>query len=326
MVRVNSAAQKQNLWCCGDICPAGSETVCKSSRTGAVTLWALVLSVSLHLVLFSVFALVRFSTSSASASSAVAATLNLAQVKKIAESSPVIPKPKIKRSQSMPNSSNPVFKPFDLSMPETKPSSQTVHMPDVPAIEMLTISSGSILPERTEFFGSSTALRKICYVVDCSGSMHGLFGRVREQLNSSVQNLQQDQYFNIIFFRNGQLLELTDGRLMRATPKAKSAAIKFINQIQPGGTTNPLDALKRAMQLHDGTAKAPQLIYFLTDGLDFQQHADGTRRFPLLVENLRKTLAPTTRINTIGFWAEYNDQKILQAVAKHSGGEFINAD
>ena len=226
----------------------------------------------------------------------------------------------------MPNSSKPVFEPLDLSLPKTKASSQAVDMPDVPASEMLTISSGGILPERTEFFGSSTALRKICYVVDCSGSMHGLFGRVREQLNSSVQDLQQDQYFNIIFFRNGQLLELADGRLMRAIPKAKSAAIKFINQVQPGGTTNPLDALKRAMQLRDGMGNAPQLIYFLTDGLDFEQRTDGTRRFSLQVENFRKTLAPATKINTIGFWAEYDDQKILQVVAKYSGGEFVNAD
>lgn len=326
MVRVESAKRKQCVWYFRDICSVGSETIFKSSRTGALTLWALLLSVSLHLVLFSVFALVRFSTSSALASSTVPATLNLAQVKKIAESSPVIPKPKIKRSQLTPNLSNPAFRSFDLSVPKTKPSSQGVHMPEVAAGEMLAISSGSLLPERTEFFGVSTTLRKICYVVDCSGSMHGLFGRVREQLKSSVQDLQQDQYFNIIFFRNGQLLELTDGRLMRATPKAKSTAFKFINQVQPGGTTNPLDALKRAMQLRDGTGKAPQLIYFLTDGLDFEQRADGSRRFSLLVENLRETLAPETRINTIGFWAEYNDQKILQVVAKHSGGEFVNAD
>lgn len=310
MVRVNWAMQKQYLRCCG----------------GAVSLWALVLSVIVHLVLFSVFALVRFSESTASASSGVVATLSLAQVKKIIESSPVIPKPKIKRSPLMSNPSNQVFKTPDFSIPQTKPSSQAIDMPDVSVSGMQTIIPGDILPERTEFFGSSTALRKICYVVDCSGSMHGLFGRVRKQLNSSIQDLQQDQYFNIIFFRNGKLFELTDGRLMRATAKAKSAAIKFVNQTQPGGTTNPLDALKRAMQLRDGMGKAPQLIYFLTDGLDLKQRTDGNQKFSLQVENLRKMLAPATRINTIGFWAEYEDQKILQVVAKHSGGVFVNAD
>jgi hypothetical protein len=76
------------------------------------------------------------------------------------------------------------------------------------------------------------------------------------------------------------------------------------------------------MHVRDSSDKGPQLIYFLTDGLDLDRvDAAG---FGQLVEDLRKNLAPATKINTIGFWAQPDDYEILQTVAQRTGGEFTN--
>jgi hypothetical protein len=76
------------------------------------------------------------------------------------------------------------------------------------------------------------------------------------------------------------------------------------------------------MRVRDRADKGPQLIYFLTDGLDLDRV--DTAGFGLLVENLRKNLAPATKINTIGFWAQVDDCEILQAVAQRTSEPAAN--
>jgi hypothetical protein len=36
-----------------------------------------------------------------------------------------------------------------------------------------------------------------------------------------------------------------------------------------------------------------------------------------------RSFAPKTQINTIGFWPAEQDRKLLEAIAKDSGGEFV---
>ena len=187
------------------------------------------------------------------------------------------------------------------------------------------LPGGSVLPAVSGFFGHVTDERKICYAVDCSGSMHGRFGMVRQELKDSIAGLEADRYFHIIFFLEGdKLLESGGGKLTRATEKAKSAAFDFIDSARPSGQTNAKNALKRAMQIRDDSGDGPGMIYFLTDGFDLA--GPGAAGFAAVIENLRKELAPSARINTIGFWAHPTDCMILQAVARQSGGRFINIE
>ena len=294
------------------------------NRRGSITMWAWMLSVAVHLILLAVFALVRFSLVPDGPSFAVTPAVTVAQIEQIKKHSRILPKPKIKsyllnRTRSRRNeiefSPAARIKPFDKQhrLPETLATG---------GIELL-VGVRPLKPG-TQFFGQATNLRKICYVVDCSGSMQGLFNRVRKQLKSSIAKLQHDHYFYIIFFGGDHLLESGRGQLLRATPKTKLAAYSFIDTVRPAGATNALAAIERAMQLRDPDGKGPQLIYFLTDGLDLERLDNAD--FDLLVENLRKNLAPEIKINTIGFWAQNDDCRVLQAVAQRCGGRFTNVD
>ena len=181
------------------------------------------------------------------------------------------------------------------------------------------VAGSAILPSGIEFFGSWTDQRKICYLVDCSGSMQGIFGRVKKQLKDSVMALQADQYFCIIFFGSNRLFEFGDGRLRRATKLTKSQACDFIESIQPAGQTNAAMALKRAIQIRDSKGKRPSLIYFLTDG--FELTAKDQNSFIRKVEILLRKSAPQTKINTIGFRPQDDDRKMLETIAKQSKGQ-----
>lgn len=286
----------------------------------SVTAWAWAVSIGFHLVLLAVFAVVRFSYASESAP-AVSPQASLARIKAIADSTPIVQKPKVRSRIRLSRSRKT---PVDLvNRDRIKPFPQTFQKSKL----SITIEAGgsigrSMDSARTGFFGSFTELRKICYVVDCSGSMLGFFGRVRAQLKSSIVALQPDQYFYIIFFRGDSLVESGYGLLVRATPKAKADAYRFIDNAKLGGPTNALAAIERAMKIRGPQGKSPEQIYFLTDGFDLQGRNDSG--FGLMIENTRKTLAPSARINTIGFGIKPADEKILRDVADSSGGEFVN--
>lgn len=292
-----------------------------SFRKAKITTLAWTLSIAVHVVLLSIFAIVKFSNNTAPQPSAVP-KVHLSQLSSVMNMSPVLPKPKIKDLLSQSNVAAGK-RPIEFSSgPAVRPAHSSGGL--------ATLSSGTSLPRAslqtagTKFFGSVTNERKICYVVDCSGSMQGLFSRVRKELVQSISNLQGDQYFYIIFFSNDKLVESGRGKLIRASAKAKTDAVNFINRAKPGGKTNALNAIERAMKLGKSPQNRPGVIYFLTDGFDLQD--DSSAAFGRALENMRKRLAPSTRINTIGFWPQDTDQRILKAVAGNSGGEFINID
>jgi hypothetical protein len=288
----------------------------------SVKAWAWTISIIFHLVLIATFMFMKFSASSKQPSYHATPTANLNKIDEITNLSPVVPKPKVKDllPEKYRTRQTETLPPLTTAEP-LEPSLEYIHSPDTPITGDLTDSS-LFTPNVTEFFGQMTYSRKICYVVDCSGSMQGMFSPVRARLKNSISSLQPDQYFYIIFFRGDKLLESGTGRLTRASNRAKQAAQKFIDTAQPSGPTNALNALKRAMQITDASNRPPELIYFLTDGFDLQ--TDDGSTLAKEVETLRKKLAAPTTINTIGFWTAASDAQILKTIAQTSNGSFTN--
>ena len=291
-------------------------------QKSSVKVWAWTVSILFHVALVAVFMFLKFSASSKQPSYHATPTANLNKIDEIANLSPVVPKPKVKDllPETYRTRQTETLPPLTTAKP-LEPDLEYIHTPETYHAADLSDAS-TFTPNVTEFFGQMTYSRKICYVVDCSGSMQGMFSPVRQRLRNSISSLQPDQYFYIIFFRGDKLLESGTGRLTRASNRAKQAAQKFIDTAQPSGPTNALNALKRAMQITDSNSRPPELIYFLTDGFDLQSD-DGTT-LANEVETLRKNLAAPTTINTIGFWTATADAQILKQIAQSSRGSFTN--
>ncbi|RKY24158.1 MAG: hypothetical protein DRP62_04375 [Planctomycetota bacterium] len=293
---------------------------------GSVALWAWFISITLHLVVLAALGVLKFSRSDADYKHRPVPMATVSQVKELIEANPVIPKPKIKKSigdrfRESPRKLLPANQIFGAAKPSS-PSISDFARPSAPT--GVSSASGANLPRGIEFFGSRTDRRKVCYVVDCSGSMQGVFRRVQKKLKDSIVALQPDQYFYIIFFGNNRLFEFGDGRLLRATEQARSAACDFIESIQPAGRTNAVAALERAVQIRDSFGVSPSVIYFLTDGFELTMEDAG--KFSQKISNLLKSFAPTAKINTIGFWPQSNDRKMLEIIAEQSGGEALIID
>jgi len=293
-------------------------------QRGSIAFWAWSVSIVLHVIVLSIFGVVRFSRFKPELTKGGVPTAKVSRITELLRTSTVIPKPKVikpvtRQFAEKTNALSSAEELLSLSGPVPEGS---VNLQDSSASkDFFSLAGESVLPDKTEFFGSWTNRRKICYVVDCSGSMKGIFGRVRRRLRQSIEALEQDQFFNIIFFGNNRLYEFSKGRLVRATGKSKSRAYDFIDSVSPAGKTNAMAALQRALQNSNSSNHSPSIVYFLTDG--FELTAGDTRSFSYETANLLKKYVPRTIVNTIGFWPQENDRKMLEKIARQSGGECV---
>ncbi len=113
----------------------------------------------------------------------------------------------------------------------------------------------------------------VIYVIDRSGSMVDVFDMVKYEMRKSIALLNEDQYFHVIFFSEGQPIETKPRGLVPATDNNKLRCGRWLDEIVPCGQTDPIPALERAFDVlsHADSPKG-KLIYLLT------VHSPITRR------------------------------------------------
>ena len=119
-------------------------------------------------------------------------------------------------------------------------------------------------PAEVRFFGvEATQVRDVVYVVDASGSMVTTFPFVLDELERSSRALDALQRFQVIFFKgesgkaSGRLAaphptepdRVLETRLIRATPDNVRSVMTWARTVKPGGRSNPLEALRVAINL-----------------------------------------------------------------------------
>jgi hypothetical protein len=301
--------------------PTGTAAVTPpTTRRPGLYAWAA--SILVHVLILAALWFVHFPQDRGHTGDPVVPLAAVTNVQKMTQTAAIIPKPRVRLpSKSVKPRTTTLSGPLLTGRPgENQPDTSThdhlapsgpqSYMPDVPAD----------LNDRIEFFGSYSQHRKVCYVVDCSGSMRGLFKSVQSRLRQSISDLQPDQYFHIIFFGDGKLKEFGSARLHRASENNKSAAFDFIDSVRPAGTTNALAALERALKIRDVDGNPPAVVYFLTDGFDLD--GKGSTRFAGKTAEIVKQAA-AIQINTIGFWPQDEDRTMLEAIAARSGGKCV---
>lgn len=154
--------------------------------------------------------------------------------------------------------------------------------------------------------GNAREANRIVYVVDRSASMLDTFIHVRAELRRSIGALRRSQKFHVIFFNAGDPVENPPRNLVSAIQAQKEAFFRFLDGINPGGSTHPESAMRRALSLD------PDLVYFLTDG-EFE---------PGLIARLDEwNRHRSIRIYTIAYF-DRSGAELLRRIAQEHGGEF----
>jgi hypothetical protein len=158
---------------------------------------------------------------------------------------------------------------------------------------------------------------RIVYLCDCSGSMIGVFGAVKAEMKKSINTLVADrhgvQYFNVIFFSDGQPQVLFKDGLGVANAANKKLAFEFIDDAVAGGGTIPLPAIKAAF----ASSPKPDLVWVMTDGFD------NVASFDEVVDTFKKNTADgQTHVNCFFFESDPDPKlvEVLTAIAKNGHG------
>lgn len=159
------------------------------------------------------------------------------------------------------------------------------------------------------FFGTEAAGERFVFVVDCSGSMTGdRFARACRELSRSLQSLNENQEFFIIFFSDRAIPMYSPHPAtepVKANRLSRMKARKWIINRGPFGNTFPDEALTMALRMR------PDVVFFLTDG-EFA---------PTALEVCRRENTKKATIHTIAFGTRFGEQ-LLQAIADEHKGRY----
>jgi hypothetical protein len=199
---------------------------------------------------------------------------------------------------------------------------------ELPSLDDLTGSrtqkDGQFGAVETGVFGTKGTGSRFIYVFDRSGSMSGYGGRpmaaAKQQLLLSVQDLQENHQFQVIFYNEQPValnpLSPAPPKLLYGTLENREYAINFVQQIKPDGRTNHVAALDLALNMN------PDIIFFLTDADEPQLTTSELNRIS------RKNTSIRASINTIQFGVgrRTDRQNFLRQLASENGGQYAYVD
>jgi len=161
----------------------------------------------------------------------------------------------------------------------------------------------------TSFFGLRGGGKRICFIVDVSGSMAGpKLDRLKQELAGTIQSLKPGTLFSVVFFDSTPTVI---SQQWMNTDTEKQRAIQVIANQGAGAGTDPTGAFQFAF----GTLNPlPDCIYYMTDG---QTNADVAGLLRAL-----NTGANKTAVHAIAF-GDQSLEPVMKQVAAENNGTYI---
>ena len=180
-------------------------------------------------------------------------------------------------------------------------------------------------PGGTEFLGASATGSRFVYVIDRSWSMddYGALRAAKNELAASLQQLNAEQQFQIIFYNDqGQIVLTSNGGrfdFFWGTDTQRLDAVRQLKSVRASGGTDHVPALEKALSYE------PDVVFFLTDG----------QKPPLTARDLKSIgrRNAKARIHCIEFGdtlrtnaGEVDPGNWVQKLARENGGTYVYHD
>jgi Ca-activated chloride channel family protein len=163
--------------------------------------------------------------------------------------------------------------------------------------------------------------KTVIFVLDRSGSMTGKkIEQAKNALKFVLDNLREDDTFNIVAYDDR--VESFKPELQRYSRESQEQARRFIDNIQPGGSTNIDEALKTSLGMIKEESR-PSYVLFLTDGLP----TAGEMRETAIADHGRSANRYHSRVFVFGVGYDVN-ARLLDRVSGGNGGtsEYVKPD
>lgn len=160
---------------------------------------------------------------------------------------------------------------------------------------------------------SAVVSKTVVFVIDRSGSMAGKkIEQAKNALKFVLNNLRENDTFNIVVYDDR--VETFKPELQRFTNETRQEAIRYVDSIHDGGSTNIDGALRRALELV-GDASRPSYVIFLTDGLP----TSGEKNPVAIANNAKNANRSRARLFAFGVGFDVNARLLDQLTTDNSG-------
>lgn len=157
------------------------------------------------------------------------------------------------------------------------------------------------------------ARKTVVFALDRSGSMAGQkIEQAKNALKFVLNNLRQGDSFNLIAYDDR--VESFKPELQRFDEQTRAEALRWIDSIHDGGSTNIDGALSRAMELIGDTGR-PSYVIFLTDGLP----TSGQTNESAIAANAKAANRNKARLFAFGVGFDVNARLLDRLATDNSG-------
>jgi Ca-activated chloride channel family protein len=177
-------------------------------------------------------------------------------------------------------------------------------------------------PEFNSGRDAQARAKTIVFVLDRSGSMAGKkIEQAREALKFVLRNLDEGDTFNIVAYDDR--VETFKPELQGYSPEAREEALRFVDNIRPGGSTNIDGALSAALGLIPDDDSRPGYVLFLTDGLPTAGETNEMK----IATHAKESNKHDARVFSFGVGHDVNARLLDRLSAANAGAsEFVGPD
>lgn len=163
--------------------------------------------------------------------------------------------------------------------------------------------------------------KTVVFVLDRSGSMTGKkIEQARNALKFVLENLREGDTFNILTYDDR--VEAYKPELQRYDGESQRDALRFVENIRPGGSTNIDEALREALK-QAGDRDRPSYVIFLTDGLP----TAGATNEAEIVAHAKAANTSRARIFAFGVGDDVNARLLDRLSGGHGGtSEYVRPE
>ncbi|MGV3484022.1 MAG: vWA domain-containing protein, partial [Planctomycetaceae bacterium] len=179
---------------------------------------------------------------------------------------------------------------------------------------------------KMQFCGVDGGGNHFVYLVDSSGSMRDGFYSARTELLASIDQLQPDQRFYVVFFdEEPEYMRIHDPNVdepasVMATPENKRRLRKWAMKVQMNPGKAPYEVLPFALRLR------PDVIFLLSDG-EFPSRIEDILQAQNHQDNLFGESRPICIVHTIRYHGVEGEtgrkaEATMVKIAKENGGQY----
>lgn len=172
----------------------------------------------------------------------------------------------------------------------------------------------------SQYYGIEIYAKRLLFIIDRSGSMGTVVGnrsridRAKQELATAINGLDPECEFGLLVFDSE--IRAWREELVPADEDNKLDAIRFIQYLGTGNTTNTYGVLRRALEFDEQL----EAVFMLTDG----QPTSGRLINPsaILTDILRRNEVHHLTINAIAIAVEPTMATFLKRLSEPSNGEY----